>query len=428
MGDNRDAAEKTIDKSAEAKAGKLGDSGAARQEAGQGMQGLSDQAKAYREARKSGLRDKSTMEHLGVQPEFFDSSAATNQLARFDKNNAAKGDVAKDEHPNRPVVRDDDHKVTDVHYPDGTSAHIKYDRSSNPTEIKTADGTWKNEKDGWNCYDDKNRKNGHLDGEMKVGENGSIVARQKDGYTETYSPDGKLKKEGFPDGHKETIESNRREIEDAQGNKTVQHTYNGSEVSTDAQGKATSIKRADGKTTGFEYDADNNLSKIKNPDGTEIRHEYGGWYKYDKNGLGQGKDEADYKVSSDGTVTRAATDGKPTEVTHIDNTREVKYKNGAEMDYDKNGRLERSVYPGDKVLRFDYDKHGQLQTVQEYSKDQEFKQSFQKGADGKWFMVDKNRQTYDVDKKYGVTPTGEVVETDRNGNNPRMQYYSPDKS
>jgi YD repeat-containing protein len=388
---------------------KCRDSGAARQEAGHGMQELSDRAKAYCEARKGGLRDKSTSEHLGPQPEFFDSSST--KAAR---------------------VWDDRDNLTYIRNSDGTTTDIKYDKQNNPIEIKNADGTWKKEKDGWNCFDDKNKKIMHLDGDVKIGEQGDIIFKEKGGYTETHSPDGKWSREGFPDGHKETIYSDRHEIEDAAHNRTITTSYNGSEVHLDAQNHVTSIKRADGKTTSFEYN-DDTLTRIKNPDGSEDRLSSGGWSKYDSNGEFQGKENAKYSVDKDGTVIRQATDDSPTEYKHLDNTREIKFSNGAEMDYDKNGRLERSVYVDkggkiEKIVRLDYDKDGDIAGVSQWAKDGSKTRSYRKGLDGKWFKEDYTAAgIHDLDHTYDVNSKGEVIETDAHGHK-KVLYSSPEQT
>jgi len=251
MADNTDVGDKTLDKTSESKAG---DAGAAQTEASGGMKDLSDNTKSYYEARKGGMRDKDTQEHLGAQPQFFDSSLATNQSGPpGDKGSADKGadgngspdkgagdsksdiasmatnqmgkpgdtaeDGAKPEEKSA-IVRDDQDRVKHIDYPDGTTADVKYGADNKASEIKSLDGTWKNEKDGWNCYDDKNKKTNHLDGDMQVNEQGDIIAKQKNGYTETYSPDGTLVKEGFGDKHKETLYGDGRWMtEDAKGDR-----------------------------------------------------------------------------------------------------------------------------------------------------------------------------------------------------------------
>jgi YD repeat-containing protein len=531
--------EKAIERSSDSKAQ---DSVAtARREADGAMKDLSNQESSYREARKGGLRDKSTSEHLGPQPAFFDSSMLVNQAGPpLPRETGDKGTVAYDSppasqkqeentlpkdikypdgssahveyeyvrdksgefgtykpkeiatadgtwkrekdgwtcydsknknkmtahldgemyvcpngdivaqrndgyiethtHDNKlitqdaggTVKRDDHRRVTDVSYPDNTRSHITYDKNGNPEKIETSTGTWKKEKDGWNCYDSHNRKADHLDGDVKVTEDGDIVARQKNGYTETYSPSGRVTMEGFPDGHKESLKDNHYDYEDAYHNKIRQYTYNRSdkwsdnrsdnrsEIHTDTHDYVTSIKRPDGKTTSFEYDHDGSLNKIKNPDGSELRKEEDGWYKYDKRGMSQGKENADYSINHKGDLTRTTVDGKETDVKHLDGTREVKFASGGEMDYDKNGRLERSVYKDGKdgkEILLDYDKHGQLKTVRQYkqlSKGNELQSIDSKEEDGKWWHgIDS--PAVPTGSTWSVTRDGKIVEKDEKG-------------
>lgn len=395
-------------------------SATAQNESSAGMKEFSDGTKEYYQARKQGLRDKFTAENLGPKPEFFDSSAAANQ-------NRLGYDAAEktQEKSYSGVQRDEHDRVTSVKYLDGKTTTVKYDDHNNPTEIKTPDGNWKKEKDGWNCYDEHNKKVQHLNGEMQVKQNGEIVAKEKGGYTETYAPDGTFTRSGFPDGHTETTNDGRTVIEDVHGNKNTINRDK-SEVRTDANDHVTSIKSTDGKTTSFKYDGDK-LSEIHNPDGSYSKTDHGLWYKYDKQGNYQGQDKNEYSVDKDGTLTRKSMDGKETETKHTDNSREVKYNNGTEMDYDKNGHLDRSIYPSGKQIRYGYDKQGELKYVQEYDPQGNLKESLGKTSDGKWFgQHGTDGHTYDLKGKYQLNKQGELEEVAPNGTK-RTQYSAPEK-
>lgn len=408
--------DKNLDQKADSKADRAV---SARAESNAGMQEQSDSTKSYYQARKEGMRDKATMENLGPKPEFFDSSVLTNQTKLGDD----ASDQSQEKHYSG-VQHDEKDRVSAVKYPDGKITTVKYDSHNNPIDIKTPDGDWRKDKDGWNCYDEHNKKVAHLNGEMQVKPNGEVIAKEKSGYTENYAPDGTLTRSGFPDGHTETTKDGRTVVEDARGNKN-HISYDKSEVRTDAQDHVTSIKSTDGKTTSFKYDGDK-LSEIHNPDGSYSKVDHGLWYKYDKQGNYDGQDKNTYSVDKDGTLTRTSLDGKEIETKHPDNSREVKYSNGSEMDYDKNGHLERSVYPTGRQIRYGYDRKGELSYVQEYDQGQ-LKESLGKTRDGKWFgQHGPDGHTFDVDRKYKLNPQGDLEETAPNGTK-RIQYEGPKK-
>ncbi len=409
--------EKSLDKATDSKPA---DSAAAHKEAEAGMKDLSDGTKSYYEARKGGLRDKSTMEYFGNKPTFFDSNMAANQMGK-----PGDGEAEKVE-PHKYVNcdRNDDDTVKSIKYPDGSKIDIKYDEHKQANEIKDKDGTWKKDKDGWNHYDEHNKKNMHLNGDVKVDNDGEITFKEKNGYTEKYSPDGTIAKSGFQDGHTETSKDGRTLIEDKNGNKNLINPDR-SEVRTDAEGHVSSVKHPDGKTTSYKWE-NGKLSEIHNPDGSTMKNEGEYWAKYKGDQFQGVRDKSDYDVAPNGDLTRTAKDGSQTEVTHPDNSRELKYQNGAEVDYDRNGHVERTVTAAGKTVRFGYDKQGQLKDILEYDKNGELKEGYGKSADGKWYTWEgSNGHPHDSSSKYDVNPkTGEVTETYPNGQK-RVQYSAP---
>lgn len=298
MGENENIGDKTLDKVSDSKGT---DFAVARDEASAGMKDLADNTKDYYAARKGGMRDKYTMEHLGAQPEFFDSSMAANRIGG---NGDAKGG---DVHRNASGQPD---KVT---YPNGDSATIRYDKDHNPTEVKNGDGsrvTKDADGNGWTRYDRNGKKGDHLDGDVTVDNDGTITARGKDGFKEVERPDG-----------------------------SSQTTYPDKTVVEEKGGKVDSVTRPDGSKSEVKYGPDGKPSEITNVDGEHTyKKENGKWNVYDADGNKSDSGMSDVSVNDKGDVVMKGTGGSglPLERTiHPNGDEDTKYphKDGSSTTY-----------------------------------------------------------------------------------------------
>ena len=175
-------------------------------------------------------------------------------------------------------------RATDITYPNGSTTHVEYGADHNPSEIRSSDGTWRHEADGWNHYDAANNKTQHLEG-GGVSVMGDGTVQVLDGRTE-----GSVT---FPNGEYMVTQAD------------------GKGVWRDAAGHPQQVDYPNGRpSTEIHYDSAGNADRVNvgGPGGQEWRKEADGWHQYDKGTRRDGPPDQ-ITVANDGTVTLKGADG-----------------------------------------------------------------------------------------------------------------------
>lgn len=237
------------------------------------------------------------------------------------------------------LAHDSQGRVTEVHYPDGTSRSIAYDAEGNPAELRRSDGTvWRKEEDGWNRYDANGNKDSHFDGNVTVDEDGDVSFMDSDGNGIIRHADG---------GYTELL-------------------ADGSAVWYDANGRPEQVDYPNGRPShAIKYDDSGNPVEIKSGmDGNVWKKEGDSWKQYNHAGevVGEARDvtvepSGDIVIHhNDGTDVTYFRDGEATTVfRNADGRpREIWYGNGrasASIEYDAGGNPVAIRSEGDGVWK-----------------------------------------------------------------------------
>jgi YD repeat-containing protein len=305
---------------------KVGVSDEARGEVGDGMEQQSKGVKDYYQARKDGMRDASTVEHLPPQPEFFDSKAA---LSDHTVSQPVEAKVDKDQQ-GRP---------TEITYPDGTSNKVEYGPDGNPNKMHNRYGSTWEKKDGvWTRYKDGQKVDDEI-GNIMVTKDGTIVGTRKDGSVEMMKhPDGSTTEFG----------------EDGQ-----------SQMSRNIDKQPTSMTYPDGTTNRIEYGPDGEVRKMQNRDGSTWKKEDGEWNRYDDKGKKLDDQMGDIKVTEDGDIVGFDKDGKVEMIKHPDGgTTHFGEDGTSQVTRDIDHKPTDITYPDGTTNRVDYDEQGNPSELQ----------------------------------------------------------------
>lgn len=191
-----------------------------------GLQGASDTVKEYFAARRGGMRDKDTAEHLGKQPEFFDSASfgsCAMSTAMSERPGAGRLEERQLEQSVAKVTAGDnfgtqitfengarieknsDHLITSITDVNGNETQVKWNGKYPPqaVELDLADGSKlvRDDAEHWSKFDKNgnpvpNAQKVHCD--VEIGTNGEITRRYEDrsvvsrpdGATMTYDKQG----------------------------------------------------------------------------------------------------------------------------------------------------------------------------------------------------------------------------------------------
>lgn len=144
------------------------------------------------------------------------------KAAAFDKWHRPTTEVSKIVIPPKPAQET---RVITYKYPDNSATTVTYNPQNVLVQIKIDGGSWKRNEngDGWTFFDEKDRAQDKMDGDLDVTERGDIIATRKDGYSETQFADGTFQIQ-FPDGRKEIhYPDGWCVIEDADGNRVYRN-------------------------------------------------------------------------------------------------------------------------------------------------------------------------------------------------------------
>jgi YD repeat-containing protein len=334
-----------------------------------GKEDLSKSTVDYYESRKAGMRDVHTAEHLGAQPEFYDS-AADKAIASHDA-----ADYFGTKPKDAEIERNKDGYVTKVTDKQGFSREYSYDEHGEVSEVKYSSGTKLTRVDTadgaeWEVTDRFGNKS-QRKGEIHVTPNGDDVLKERDGTTTVTHPDG-----------------------------SKDRTSDGGTIHKDPQGHITEITDPSGKTKKVDYDADGNPSKVKG-ENSEWRKEKDGWNEYGADGKKTGGHAKELDVNSDGAVVRRTQDG------HVvrEQANGVKTEGTVGTTRDDNGRVTDITYPDGTQKVIQYDKDGKVTGVIGGDTD-----LVKDSKDGKWKQIDKDGNKTDaLPEDITVTPEGDIV-------------------
>lgn len=322
MGDNRKSvALGEIQEDAGDKGPSISDS--VKEEVNKGQGDLAKSVKDYFQARKDGLRDKFTAEHLPPKPEFFNSEAIEAQQ-KLPSND-------------RGVVHlDEKDRVTRIEKPDGKKVDLEYDKKGDLSKVKLPDeGQWKKEDGVWSRYDKSGEKIDTLDGEISVSSDGDLAL------------------------HDNT--TGETQVSHADGSRTVVHKDQ-SQMTKDSDGKVTSITHPDGKTAKLHYDENGELNKMNLPDGGQWNKTEDGWTRTDKNGKVIDQLDGQIAVSDEGDLALMDNNGE-TQISHLDGSRTVQHADQSQMTTDKDGKITSLTHPDGKTAKFEYGEDGQISAM-----------------------------------------------------------------
>jgi YD repeat-containing protein len=283
-----------------------------RDEVDGGREGLSGQTKDYYQARKDGMRDKDTAEHLGAQPEFFDSSEAAadatfigkdgtvyaneNADGSIDTYDESDGSTSHTNADQSQVCYDKDGKVTSATHPDGKSVSLEYDKDGGLNKVKLPDeGSWDKSKDGsWERKDKDGKVVDKVD-QIDVSKDGDLMLHdEKTGETQV----------SHLDGSHTVINKDQ------------------SQMTKDADGRVVSLTHPDGKTATVEYDENGREKKFNLPDGGnwEKKDEHH-WTRTDKDGKVLDELDGTISVSDGGAIVLDDEKKKSSEISHLDGSK-----------------------------------------------------------------------------------------------------------
>lgn len=363
-----------------------------------GIEEQTQGVKDYAKARKEGLRDRDTAEHLGAQPEIFDGSVATAQRAVLPTDATAKtgSDQASDQTTTGAdgvilgkghLARNPDGDVTEVVYPDGRRSEIKYGADRQPSEVTTRLGnTYKKNEDGtWNLYD----KDGKLESEnvkldIKVSHDGDIKMSAMEGKsTRTVHPDGTEHRQR-PDGAEITTDINNRPIE---------------------------IRQPKGDSNRVEYDSKGDPTRITDQDGNSWTKQGDKWTQRDKDGKQIDSLDGRIHVTEEGDIVRVGNDGKSYWRTNADGSGTETTKDRAIISRDPEGKVNEVIYPDGTRTEIKYDEKGPLELKTKSGS------TWSRNPDGTWNQTDENGkpgiQNGEMDVK--VNDKGEVSFVTKDG-------------
>jgi YD repeat-containing protein len=404
--------------------------------------GLKDQTKSvvdYYQARKNGMRDKSTFEYLGPQPQIVDDSkgnvkgsegkkdAATTDLKpgetkpaeaskpvdqldrskpadQTDPSRAADhsqepglADKAKSLFQDVPsdavlgsarvmgsqqnIDYDKDFHITKVTSADGKTSEMKYDSKGDLNEVKLPDGnTWKKDKEGWNQFDKNGKQIKHMDGTINVTDEGDVVGLEKGQIYWRQNHDGSS-----------TVTNKDHSI-----------------VTKDTDGNPTEVIYPDGKRTEVHYNTKGEPLTIKK-DGATYVQESGKWFKEDEHGNRVQEMNGKMTVDKNGDVSFIDKD-KGTITKHTDGSTERKRSDGSEMVTDINDRVTKLKYPNGNTNEIEYDKNGDPTKIKGGAGDEWVKQG------NRWSHKDEHGKEIDhLDGCINVTRSGDIVAVGKDG-------------
>jgi YD repeat-containing protein len=274
------------------------------------------------------------------------------------------------------TVRDKDHRVTDVTYPDGTSKHIEYDpKTHEVASVKGPDGELYKKDGKWFEKDAKGNEYESDIKEVTTTPGGDIITKNSDGQTTEQRADGSK----------------------------VQVNSDNSEIHTDKNGQITELKTNKGEVLTVEHDKQGHVTRLHCPDNSEWRRDKDGNYtKYDENNKPIEHLKGQIDVNDDGSMVGKGKDGTAFRQ-DLDGSFSERDKAGFAVTRDADGKVTNVCYPDHTSRYIEYDDKGKPNRIVR-DDDSEWR----KEGEGKWAK-------YDAKGKQVDTLKGDV-EIDDNGN------------
>lgn len=328
--------------------------------------------------------------------------------------------------PNGKVTKDDQGRVVEVDYPDGTSRKFGYGEDGKLNRIEQPDGTVLELRDGkWQYAKSDNkpipgppRPGGKIDNDAKPHGNpdgSSDSTTDGTNHNPGDTTDGGIKippgifgKVGpdiidpqvnadgtftyqTSDGHEYSYFSN--------GNSQIHSSKDGSLVSLDSEGRVVSVVTGRGDASAFGYDEDGNLNSF-NDNGHAYFLKDGKWTTAD----GQPAPITDVSVSDKGVISYTNPETGEQIEKRPDRTQAVTNANGSKNEFNADGQITSYVSADGRTKRsYEYDANGELNKITEKGN------TFTRDANGDWTDKDGNKVTN--------------VQLDKDG---RLQYTDKD--
>jgi len=226
------------------------------------------------------------------------------------------GSVSDKDYDGSVVTRDDQHRVTEIKYPDNSSRTVEYGGNGELKAINSSDGTsWKKEGDHFTQYK----------GDQKTG-------AQADDIGVTPSGDVRLLMH----------DSDQEIILNRDGSRTEKGPDH-SAVTSDTQGHVTKIDYPDGKTTTAEYDGDQ-LKAVKQPNGLSWEKNGDTWVQK-RDGKETGVEAESTNIDANGDIKFKLKDSDQEMTLHRDGSLTEKLKDNSELTTDRNDQVVKVQYP-----------------------------------------------------------------------------------
>ncbi len=278
------------------------------------------------------------------------------------------------------VDLDEKGRVTDVKYPNGSSAHVKYDANGEPVEISRSNGTtFKKEGDHWQKYDKDGNPGPTFEKITVHSPTGDIKIGDKD------SPAGIV---FHSDGSQTNVASD------------------GSMVSTDANGRLEHVRTPDGNNKYLKYDDAGNLEKITSDSGKSFVKQGDHWAQVDKDGNPTGIEFKDIKANDNGDIT-LINDGQTIVLHPNGGTSDIR-PDGSVVDQDADGKVTGVKNAKGSEVQVKYGKDGEPNAIVSDNG------QWQKGKDG-WTFTDKDGNVTATAKDIVVEPSGSISIQENSG-------------
>lgn len=317
--------------------------------------------------------------------------------SNFDNRNAEKSKqkleqsqqkLKSDVGPNGKVIKDDQGRVVEVDYPNGTSRKFGYGEDGKLNRIEQPDGSVLELKDGkWQYAKPeasvipKPHKPGQKPSDSP--QRGQIESTNGPAEVTTDNPAG----DGIKWPHGSGIKLGGPDIINPQvnedgtltyqtsdggeysffsnGNSQIHSSKDGSLVSRDGEGRVVSVVTGRAEVSAFGYDDDGNLNYF-NDNGHSYYFKGGKWTTAE----GQPAPVADVQVNEKGVITYSKPETAETIEKRPDRSYVITSSNGAKNEYNGDGQVIRYRGADGKVQRgYEYDANGELNKVTEKNGD-----------------------------------------------------------